>query len=519
MPSTKLYYFQNEQEANEFLYGSANRYNNANISYEEDVFPQILQNFLESQHNDIPMHGEKFFQEKENIISGICRLYRSLPILKNYIDANYAFSPYMVLDLNPNNYIEKIKEYGQKGKILSLLANLKRPKNLCTEELIEILDFLNCIGSSVKIKSFLPTSIIPAFKRYFLSCFDELIGFFPNNELSNLLEKIEFKQEKCTAKKHHKNGYRIHPYGHGSSVLYEHLNISEQLFEKTISDESRLLHEVFFHDCHFSFTKANSETKSNIILHFENCVFENTFNLNELIRRSVEFKNCIFEGEINLNECFITADISFINCIFKEKSSLLLENVDFNKKINKLHFTLENCIINGIFSIQTQVFYPELHIRNVAFCKPFNIETEKFIHLPEISNICFPSLSSSQINTARKKLYAILLKSGYEEQANDLEILIKKEGTEKGDFDYYKYQKAKEEGMLDLAQAAKYLNMKRTSLNMKRAKDKKQITGTSLSFIQQGRKILYPLEALEAFRKNDLLKLKELRKKYPIPKK
>jgi len=67
------------------------------------------------------------------------------------------------------------------------------------------------------------------------------------------------------------------------------------------------------------------------------------------------------------------------------------------------------------------------------------------------------------------------------------------------------------------AYAARYLGMKKITLQKKRTADRKKTTRDTIPFIENGRDIRYPVEALEAYKANDWNKLKELRKKYPIP--
>ena len=130
------------QDANSFLYGYTDRYGSNLPSFKDEIFPKILENYLKSAQNGIEKHGKQYFQEEMNILYGIESLHRKLPILKSYIQADFAFSPYMILDINPRHYDKKLNEYKQKGGILALLVTLKRPHDACLEELIEILDFV-----------------------------------------------------------------------------------------------------------------------------------------------------------------------------------------------------------------------------------------------------------------------------------------------------------------------------------------------------------------------------------------
>ena len=513
MLQSKPYYFENQQDANTFLYGHADRYCTNLPSFKDDIFPKILENYLKSAQNGIEKHGKQYFEEEMNILFGIESLHKKLPILKSYIQADFAFSPYMILDLNPRHYDHKLKEYEQKGGILALLVSLKRPHDACLEELIEILDFVDCIGNEVTLKDSLPKPIIPAFKRYFISCFDDLTGFFQNNELCNLLEHIEFKQHNSTKQKTCDEGYKIHNYNGKSSILYEQLEVSEKLFVESVSDESSLLQEVFFKDCHFSFGSEAKKIRSNVVLHFENCVFENIFKINDLIKRSIEFHNCSFGGHINFNGAFINNKMSFTNCVFNEQSHLSLDKTQFNKMV-KLQLCLENCIIRGKFSIQTPTFYPELHLINVAFFKPFNIKTKKFIFMPEIENTCFPSVSSPEMEASKKELYDTLVSSGFKKMAEELNLLPC-EKTKKKTVDYESFKIELATGWLGNANAVYYLGKNDPGfLSKKKTREKGKIYNTTIPYRGTGKNIRYPVEALQAFKESDWTKLQEIRHKY-----
>ena len=514
MTSFKSHYFENKHDANSFLYGYADQYCSNLPSFKNDIFPKILENYLVSEQNGVERHSNQYFQEEMNILYGIESLHKKLPILKSYIQADFAFSPYMILDINPRHYDKKLNEYKQKGGILALLVTLKRPHDACLEELIEILDFVNCIGNEVILKGTLPKKIIPAFKRYFISCFDNLTGFFQNDELRNLLKNIEFKQSNPVKQKASSEGYKVHTYNGVSSVLYEQLEVSEKLFVETVSDESSLLQEVFFKNCHFSFDAETKKIKSNVVLHFENCVFENVFKINDLIKRSIEFCCCSFCGHINFNGAFINNKISFTNCVFNEQSHLSFDRTQFNKMV-KLQLYFENCIIRGKFSIQTPTFYPELHLINVSLLESFNIKTKKFVFVPEITNLCFPSKTTEEMEASKRQLYDTLVSSNLKEMAEELNLLSDKK--KKTDFDYNAYQIAYDSGWLKPEYAAYFLGKSVNYLAKKRISDKKQISRDSLPYKMDGRDIQYPVEALLAFKAKDWDTLKNLRKKYPIP--
>ena len=77
-----------------------------------------------------------------------------------------------------------------------------------------------------------------------------------------------------------------------------------------------------------------------------------------------------------------------------------------------------------------------------------------------------------------------------------------------------KYEMALKSGWLKPEYAARFLGKSVRTLQEKRKKDKEHITRESLPFIGEGKDIIYPLDALQAYLEKDWNTLKELRKKY-----
>ena len=76
------------------------------------------------------------------------------------------------------------------------------------------------------------------------------------------------------------------------------------------------------------------------------------------------------------------------------------------------------------------------------------------------------------------------------------------------------YKIACESGFLKPKYAAYHLGMSKDNLAKKRMADKQRITRESIPYVGKGKSILYPVDALDAFKIQDWELLKELREKY-----
>ena len=152
-------------------------------------------------------------------------------------------------------------------------------------------------------------------------------------------------------------------------------------------------------------------------------------------------------------------------------------------------------------------------MKNVSFGNQFKVKDINLSKSSIFENLTFSSIPSIQMDNARKDLYNAMKDAGLEERANELGIMpeIKNKKLTSDDREYHN---ALETGFLKSEYAAYFLNKSPSYLSKKRIKDKKQITRDSIPFVGEGKDILYPLDALQAYQAKDWNTLKELRKKY-----
>ena len=182
---------------------------------------------------------------------------------------------------------------------------------------------------------------------------------------------------------------------------------------------------------------------------------------------------------------------------------------------------------NAIFSVKDTCFYGdamfiganlncEIKFSYVAFHDIFNFEDTILGDKCEFDHIAFNTMETVKMKASKKQLYDVLVASNLKELAENLNLLPDKK-SQKSDIDLVAYQIAYNTGWLSNAFAAHCLEKSTNYLYRKREADRVKVTQKSLPFKEDGRDIQYPVEALLAFKAKDWAKLKELRKKYPIP--
>ena len=133
----------------------------------------------------------------------------------------------------------------------------------------------------------------------------------------------------------------------------------------------------------------------------------------------------------------------------------------------------------------------------------------------KISNLCFPSVSSPEMEASKKELYDALVASDLKKIAEDLNLPATKKKAKEKNYDYDAYQAELATGWLGSVNASHfYLNKDDSYLSKKRFLEKGKIINTTIPYKGTGKNIQYPVDALQAFKAHDWNKLKELRKKY-----
>ena len=231
-------------------------------------------------------------------------------------------------------------------------------------------------------------------------------------------------------------------------------------------------------------------------------------------QRVVKFENCQFTKGLYFQGCSFLTALYVDNCRFYNGQEVNIKRCTFEKHYPG-HFSITNCTFNCPVSFKSSKVLGELKLENLAFFDIFDFTNFKFI--PEqayLSNLLFNK--GRDIKKFERILVDVLNKHSQSKIAEKL-------GLSDGDvkkttlFDYDTYQIAYDSGFLKPEFAAYFLGKSKVYLAKKRTEDKKKVSRDSLPFKVDGKDIQYPVEALLAFKAKDWEKLKELRKKYPIP--
>ena len=332
-----------------------------------------------------------------------------------------------------------------------------------------------------------------------------------------------------------------------NSLLIENMKFENHeakvLYRELIYNQFGLFEYIGFRNCLF-----NGECKTQLENHqtslfYENCEFSGNLSFEcTVLGVDVNFLNCHFHRKVDCTMKdtgnYYPFDVYFQNSYFDEGSSLYLTNgksfADFR---NKGSLTLKDVIFRGTLNFTNVVGLYDfaINLDGVAFFEPFTIDNCLFKKDSIIRNISISTEKTEIMENSLKQLAENLKASDMEETAKALG-LIKSNNEEKraldmqeqnlfddGSFFKYKqtetfdmqsYRLACESGFLKPKYAAYFLGMSKDNLAKKRMADKKQITRESIPYLGEGKYIVYPIDALQAFKASDWALLKELRERY-----
>lgn len=258
-------------------------------------------------------------------------------------------------------------------------------------------------------------------------------------------------------------------------------------------------------------------------LFYKDCTFSKSFHIKNCSSSTLlRFYNCDFYGKVIFGDTKIKhlpCDIEIRGSTLKPYSTLEISNITEMDGTHYGKVALINTIINGNFKLVnlTKEANTLFSIRNIAFTTPFIIENCYFNKDTVITGLSFASTPKQamkdSIRTFAKSLQLsglsnIITENGLSEDEPDKPIITE------ADKDMQAYKIACESGFLKPKHAAYYLGMSKDNLAKKRMADKQRITRETIPYIGDGKSMVYPLDALEAFKMQDWDLLKKLREKY-----
>ena len=332
-----------------------------------------------------------------------------------------------------------------------------------------------------------------------------------------------------------------------NSILIENMKFENHearvLYRELIYNQFGLFEYIGFRNCLFNGECKTLLANRQISLFFENCEFLGNLSTECTVENmNINFLNCHFHKNVDCTMKdtgnYYPYDVYFQNSYFDEGSSLYLTNgksfADFR---NQGSLTLKDVIFKGTLNFTNVVGLADfvINLDGVAFFEPFTIDNCFFPQESIIRNISISTEKTELMENSIKQLAENLKTSDMEETAKALG-LIKSDSIEKSTsdiqeqnvsddggffkykqtetFDMQSYRLACESGFLKPKYAAYFLGMSKDNLAKKRMADKKQITRESIPYLGEGKYIVYPIDALQAFKASDWALLKELRERY-----
>ncbi len=271
---------------------------------------------------------------------------------------------------------------------------------------------------------------------------------------------------------------------------------------------------IVFDNCYFDCDIRIFGSGIHSRLVFKNCIFNSPFRILSIsFKNTVDFENCKFNSFFNIVNARFESLLTFEDCTFYDIRETRIDGCKFNN-LESGGLSMKNCVFHSPFSLKKSQTSGKLIIENTAFFDTFDFSEFKFVsEKTTISNIVF---NRGRNISKYEKIFANVLKEHNLNQTV-ISLGLHDEKKENQGFDYDAYQIAYNSGFLKPEYAAYFLGKSKVYLAKKRTDDKKKVVRDSLPFKIDGRDVQYPVEALLAFKAKDWEKLKELRKKYPIP--
>lgn len=492
--------FTDKAERNRLLHGQEGPDKDFIFDWQGNILPNILKIYLKSEH-----HSDDFsycsFKNKETGKIELSYLWQQICIIREFIEIQPQSSKFdWRQEHSYKTYTDLLGLFSQCKSIIAQGDTLKA---------FDIAHFLFSMGTEVHLSKNLPTELNKDFIKFFQKSFLILTEHFSKDVVESALKQYHFIPSN--------NALDKTPKATGYTLQRRCLDMVELAFVNKefkpehskelvnmLSNKTNIIYGIIFEGCKFP-KLAVRELLPRLL--FQNCYFENGFAVEESIRNSINFSNCRVKGFINFDKVRFSGNL-YISFSFL---SLSMEKVKFDKnatfKVTDTSFLNHTSFKGADLSCVTNISY-------TAFYDTFEFTDTILGEDCTLSHILFNSLETPQLRKSKQSLTKTLQKYHYDTILTNLGLTTT---AKKSGLDNNAYEIALKTGFLKPEFAASYLEVKKITLQKKRTADRKKTTRDSIPFIENGRDIRYPVEALEAYKANDWNKLKELRKKYPIP--
>ena len=504
---TEMSHCLNERQYNTIMYGRKDRYIPCNIDYMKDIRILLIKNLME-----ILVSREQTYTFYTFAVYAVCA--NLFPLLDTCLDYERAtgnskkISQHILKKLKEESAILKrartLNEMSELCHIQDLQAELMDEDNEKGVLFEKMLIGLNLFHHVYYLNDIVPEEMTPIIKKYIKMLYNILEieekptviphKNQPQNKEQEIAQKGIFVREGAIVLK---------------NIYFGDILEASRIFEILDDRTPGLNRPIFLEGCcfdsyHWMFHPLNRQS-----ILFKNCHFKCNFTWTEQSEAGdIVFDNCVISGSMEFNPN-PGATIYIDDCVFEKDSFLKFES---DKQPMDQRVCITNCTFYGGFEL-SKWDKITLKMENITFYEPFSIKDVTFSKQTKVSNLCFPSVLSPEIEASKKQLHDALFASDLKEMAESLNLLSSSK-QKKGKFDDAAYQAALQSGWLKPEFAAYFLEKSTNYLAKKRMDDKKKLTQQSLPFKGDAKDIQYPVDALLAFKAKDWNKLKELRKKY-----
>ena len=505
--------FNDKETQNELLYGVDGQYNNIDIDFWEDVYPTLLESYfsIKKPHQISKLTKESLIKLIKNFLTGI-------------------FAPCFNIDIQNNSgwnlSDQKLEDLKLKDGLIGELARIEtnRVGSLSRIKLYSIIAFVKELKEErISLTNRLPIPLYDSFKTEIKDMFYALAQRTNNDNFIKEIDKVKFLIHPQAIQKIKKiQGYRIEKTDNGKiCLIFENINFSRKNQDffwnlLTFGEGKYLIDTIFFLNCMFSHPYTTNELSLHNQVVFKNCVFQKDFSLPKEIWCPFKFEGCRINGKFRFQNVIFLHRFIIKDCYFTDTSSLLLDNISpLNKgpdRDNKLSIT--DTVFLGEFSMTNANLAKSIFIlKNVSFFEPFYFTGTVFGNENTFENIAFSAKQTQRMDMCKHIFADILISFGYEGETYTLGL----EKTKKNKSDKPKTvipNISDKDGWLSPQAASIYLGKSKSWLAKKRIEDKKKRTKKSIPFIGSRKGILYPKQALDAYRIGNWSLLKTLVDQY-----
>lgn len=511
-------FFLDEDYQEELVYGPEGRFKSLNLDFWTDVYPNILQTYIKTKQ---PEKGyPDAFTHPDYYPIGVDQTLRLC--IRTFQD---IFSACFEIDTDDYKRgkitTQDIEDLADAKGMVGALARIRtKVGNNGRYFLRELLYLFKKFGNSpVQLTKHLPTVLYPDFLKEIRTPFYMLAEQTKSPEIKKEIDKIVFLQHPQatkTIKKPHQ--YKIVPSEYCRSIIIienvEFGRKEQEFFWNLICFHGAFnpMEGVFFKDCLFSANYVCPHDAIRARVTFNHCFFEKDFAPAREIKHAITFEQCTVNGKFDFRNSLFHTSFYIHNCIFNRSSAFLLNNSElkFNATPRSRHFIIRNTLFGGDVSFsQTSFEGCNLVLENISFLKRFDFEECTLSDKSTIANIAYTNENTPQREREKEVFKEMLLSHNYQSVISSLGLEGK--GKPSGS-PHLRY--ALHAGWMSPKVAASYLEKSISWLAKKRMADKKKRTKTSIPFVGQRKRIMYPRSALYAYRVQDWNKLENCRKEY-----